>query len=370
MNVDQVYRGRPREQEQPHQNPRAFQLADPLVDQIDLFDDPDRWPRKPYCATDLERGIRPRTLKSALLHPYIQANPPHLRVWSIYDVDRPGGGLAWEPHAAGGMGLPPPAWSSINRENGHAHLVWGLRAPVLLEAADARRAPMRYLAAVEQAFSARLQADAGYSGLITKNPAHPLWRTLKGPKSAQYYDLGDLAEWVDLPKHLPKQGVRLDELGLGRNVTLFDWVRLWSYKAVRLERETRNFAVWSAKVFARALARNADFRVPLDANEVKHLAKSVAKWTWARDAQAHTQFIARQARKGQKGGIASGAARLSASEDKRSSAVLMAAKGMSQRTIARELSVSAGSINAWLKAGECSAKPKSDDSRLEVFSEA
>ncbi|WP_420093398.1 replication initiation protein, partial [Comamonas testosteroni] len=70
---------------------------------------------------------------------------------------------------------------------------------------------------LEEAFRAKLEADSGYAGLMTKNPAHPLWRVLRGPRLA--YELGELAEWVDLPKHLPKR--KPEEIGLGRNVTVF-----------------------------------------------------------------------------------------------------------------------------------------------------
>ena len=153
---------------------------------LDLFEDTTRWPRKPYCSEDkTARFIR--SLSSAIKRPYIQANPPYLRVWSIYDVDRAGGALAWED-----ANLPPPSWAAINKENTHAHLVWGLSAPVLVDSPDMRQAPLRYLCAVEAAFRESLQADQGYAGLITKNPAHPLWRTLRGNRLA--YDLGELAD--------------------------------------------------------------------------------------------------------------------------------------------------------------------------------
>ena len=62
--------------------------------QGDLFD-LSRWPRRPYCADDLEQGVCIRSLASAIKRPYIQANPPHLRVWAIFDVDRPGAAVLW-----------------------------------------------------------------------------------------------------------------------------------------------------------------------------------------------------------------------------------------------------------------------------------
>ncbi len=244
-------------------------------DQPDLFAT-DRWPRRPYCTDDLEAGLRIRSLKQALTKCYIQANPPHLRVWSLYDIDRPGGALAWE-----GPNLPPPSWAAVNRENAHAHLAYGLRVPVLTSSMEARQAPLRYLNAVEAAFRAKLQADDGFSGLITKNPAHPLWRTLQGPDLA--YELGDLAEWVDLEHFKPRQGVKVAEIGLGRNVTVFDFVRLWAYKNVREYKNVRGgFVYWQKAVYDRCMARNGDFTHPMDNREAYHIARSVAKWTWQR----------------------------------------------------------------------------------------
>ena len=195
-------------------------------EQRDLFEDIGRWPRRPYCSDDLESGLRIRSLAQALTKPYIQANPPHLRVWALFDIDRPLAALAWED-----ADLPPPTWTAINRQNGHAHSAWGLEVPVLVDGLGARDAPLRYLCAVESLMAERLQADPGFGGLITKNPAHPLWWTLRGPRLA--YSLGELAEWLPgLEKHRPKRRAP-DQIGLGRNVALFDRVRQWAYRAIR-----------------------------------------------------------------------------------------------------------------------------------------
>ena len=269
--------------------------------QIDLFD-PSRWPRRPYCTDDLAAGLYIRSLKQALTKPYLQANPPHLRVWSIHDIDRPGGGLAWEA-----VNLPPPSWSSVNRENAHAHLVWGLNAPVLVDGIGARDAPLRYLCAVESMMRERLQADPGYSGLITKNPIHPLWRTLRGPQLA--YELSELAEYLpDIEKYRPKRRAP-EEVGLGRNVALFDQTRKWAYKAIRpyWGGGLDGWNAWLSSANNRALVYNADFKYPLDGREVWHVARSVAKWTW-RNTTAKG-FSAWQVAQGRKGGVASGKAR-------------------------------------------------------------
>lgn len=308
---------------------------------LDLFEDVSRWPRRPYCSFD-KTASSIRTLQHALKRPYIQANPPHLRIWSIYDIDRPGAVWAWDD-----AGLPAPAWAAANRENAHAHLVWGLSAPVLVDSPDMRQAPLRYLCAVEAAFRAKLDADQGYAGLMTKNPTHEQWRVWRGPQTG--YELGYLAEWVDLPKHLPKR--KPEEIGLGRNVTVFEWLRQYAYRNIRHYKGTvRNFVHWQAHLYCKGLDRNGDFAVPMQANEVWHITKSVSKWTWSKfDLEASdARFSKLQVHRGRNGGVASGASRLAASEDKRASAKLMAAAGHSSRVIAAELGVNQSSVVRWL----------------------
>jgi hypothetical protein len=315
-----------------------MQIVD--TEQLELFDER-RWPRRPYCTDDFESGVRIRSLKKALEHSYIQANPPHLRVWCIFDIDRSGAANAWED-----ANLPPPAWTSINKVNGHAHSAWGLSAPVLVDGLGARDAPLRYLCSIESMMREMLQADSGYSGLITKNPEHPLWRTLRGPRLA--YDLHELAEYLPgLEKHRPKR--RVEEVGLGRNVTLFDAARKWAYKAIR-PYWGGGLDGWNAflsKTNTRALVYNADFKNPLDGREVWHIAKSIAKWTWKNTtAQGFSEWQSVQGAKGGKKGMLQ---RWGDNEDKQSSAKIMAATGRTQQEIADELGVSRMTVSRWLK---------------------
>jgi hypothetical protein len=272
-------------------------LAEILPHQPDLFET-SRWPRRPYCTDDLADGLHIRSLASALRRRYVQVNPPRLRVWSIFDVDRPDAAVAWDD-----ADLPPPTWISQNTTNGHAHLVWGLSAPVLVDGLEARRAPMRYLAAIESMMREKLQADSGFGGLITKNPAHPEWRTLRGPVLG--YELRDLAEHLPgLERHIPKRG-KPEDVGLGRNCTVFDHVRLWAYRAVRQYRLAGGLDAWNAWLAAcahRALARNGEFLTPMDPRECWWIARSVAKWTWHRFdlAASDRRFAERQAHRGRR----------------------------------------------------------------------
>ena len=330
--------------------------------QHDLFGDIDgnRLPNRPYCSDDLSSGLKIRSLLDAITRPYLQINPPHLRVWMIFDIDRAGGVLAYDD-----AGLPFPTWGAVNSENGHAHLVYGLSAPVLVDSPDMRQAPMRYLCAIEAAYSELLQADMGFSGLITKNPANSKWGVFRHPSHVPFYDLHELEELLpygfNLRKFAPKRK-RAEEVGLGRNVTLFNVLRHWAYKAVREYRGAqRNYVLWSAEAYGKALEYNGDFNYPLHERECYHIAKSVSKWTWRKDADALATFTARQAHKGAKGGLAnssemqalkgkaSALARWGDNEDKQGSARIMAARGMTQRAIAQELGVSDRTIRNWLK---------------------
>lgn len=323
--------------------PRPIEFDPTEFEQSDLFADASLWPRRPYCSADLEAGVKIRSLRQALLHPYVQANPPHLRVWCIFDIDRPGAATAWED-----AGLLPPTWTAVNKENGHAHSAWGMTAPVLVDGLGARDAPMRFMCAVEAMMRDRLQADEGFAGLITKNPAHPLWQTLRGPRLS--YSLQELSGVLPgIEKYRPKK--RAECIGLGRNVTLFDTLRKDCYSAIRAYwgGGLQGWNAWLSHCNTRALTMNAELFGAnyLQGKEVWHIARSVAKWTWRTfTPQAFSDW---QAKAGAKGGVASGKARAAAIEDKRASARLMAAAGKSTREIAEELGTSQPTVSRWLK---------------------
>lgn len=269
----------------------------PPEEQLELFQS--RLPKKPYCTDDLPAGLQVRPQHTATRKRYIQANPPWLRSWLIFDVDRPGAALAWDD-----AHLPEPIWTSMNRENGHAHLCWGLDAPVLLGHHDRAR-PMRYLAAVEQAMRVKLEADPGYSGLITKNPQHRDWQTLWA-RSGGLYDLSDLSEWLDLPKHVDRRR-KAEDVGLGRNVTVFDWLRQHAYRSVKGWKRAGGHGVylrWQSYLYDLALQRNGDFPQPMDPKECYHIARSVGHWVWTHfDIEgSDRRFSALQSHRGKMGG--------------------------------------------------------------------
>lgn len=266
-----------------------------LGEQLELFEQ--RLPRRPYCTDDLTAGLSIRDPRTASRARYIQAQPPWLRCWIIMDIDRPGAALAWDD-----AHLPEPAWSAMNPETGHAHLAWGLDAPVLLGQHD-RAKPMRYLAAVEAAMRAKLEADSGYSGLITKNPGHSAWRVAWGRR---LYDLPELQEWLELPKYVTRR--KPERVGVGRNVDTFDHLRYHAYRSKRWwlrEHGAGSYVHWQAWLYQHALDyTHAEHPTPLDYRETHWIARSVAHWVWTRfDPDASDKrFSALQSGRGRNGG--------------------------------------------------------------------
>jgi len=166
--------------------------------------------------------------------------------------------------------------------------------------------PLRYAAAVENALRKKLEADAGYSGLICKNPNHCHWKIAVW--QPELYTLDWLADFLDLNAANEKEIVA--DYGLGRNCTLFDKTRKWAYRAIR--QGWPEYEQWLQACYERASAYNLQFTLPLDENEVMAISKSISKWTHSKFTQesfddyvnkTHTQKV--QANRGRKGGAIS-----------------------------------------------------------------
>lgn len=247
----------------------------------------ERLPYRPYCSNELSQGLIIRPTHDAVNYRHLQPNPPHALAWLVFDLDYAGSAFGWEK-----ANLPPPTIIATNPANAHAHLFYGLRTPVCLTD-NARGAPIRYASIIQAVFTAKLLADTGYAGLIAKNPLHNDWRVTFFPC---LYDLGELAEYVVLPKTLPAG----DRFGLGRNCLLFDELRAWSYTWVReYKKNGATSEQWRAAVIGQGCAMN-EFSTPLAESEVKGIGKSIAKWTWREFSES--QFSLIQSRRGKLGG--------------------------------------------------------------------
>lgn len=229
-------------------------------------------PAKPYYTDDLSAGLRIAKAEIAKRARYIQHNGPTHLYWLVFDIDRQGASIDWSDR-----GAPAPNLTVKNPENGHAHALYGLTVPVRT-APDGRPGPLRYAAAVENALCGVLGADRGYAGLIVKNPLHRAWQVQEWESNP--YDLDSLAGCLDLVGKTPMFQATY---GLGRNCTLFEKLRQWSYKAIR--QGWPSYEQWLDACLTRAQGLNLGMQSPqgaMDFNEVRAIAKSVAKWTHQR----------------------------------------------------------------------------------------
>ncbi|WP_171495170.1 replication initiation protein, partial [Acinetobacter soli] len=201
--------------------------------------------------------------------------------------------------------------------------------------------PIKYGNAVYLALREALNADINYSGLIAKNAVHKHWRT--HVLREQPYTLDQLSERLDLTTRQINKQIKVDEaVGLGRNCCVFHTVRHWAYVEVRQYRG-KTFNPWLEAVIAQCCSVNAQFPVPMQYNEVKGIAKSIARWVWKKDSYFHHEFIDRQTRKGALGGKAKG----EAYSDKRKQAVRLKAKGLNHTQIAKQLGVARYTVIRW-----------------------
>lgn len=229
-----------------------------------------RLPRRAYCTDNPKHGLIIRGREVASTKSHLQLNPSALRHWLLFDIDAPVAALAWER-----ANLPPPNWIAVNPDNSHAHCGYLLEVPVVTSPAGHDK-PLRYAAAIENAYRLKLQADPGYAGLICKNPLHERWRNWFLHDHA--YSLDELTEWVSLAK--PARATE-ENVGLGRNITLFDTLRSWAYSMVLIYKSANATPdLWFRALLHEAEGINSRFPTLLPYPEVRSLAKSVAKWTW------------------------------------------------------------------------------------------
>jgi hypothetical protein len=237
------------------------------VPQLDLF--LEKLPRRTW-ATDTLGAMRIVERAEAATKAYVAPNTRWEKRWLVFDLDRPTASFDWQDRE-----IPAPNLTAMNRENGHAHVFYGLALPLH---ADKPGAALRYGAAVETALREALEGDISYGGPLAKNPLHDRWIVQEWQREP--YTLDWLADYrgIDLTRY--QDGRRaLPAYGLGRNVTVFTSLRLWSYRHV-LAAKSGPFSAWLDECTERAKHYNGQFPAPLGALEVRGIAKSVARWTW------------------------------------------------------------------------------------------
>ena len=283
-------------------------LAQPTLDLPTAFD---AWylPRRPLCCDADYAQLRRRSRADALKHEHIETNPAALVNMLVVDIDAAEGrAMALWEH----QGMMPNLVME-NPANGHAHAAWVLAAPVC-RTDVARLKPLKLARSVTEGLRRSCDGDAGYAGLLMKNPLSGAWSSeITAPDAYALDQLrAALEEHGDMPPASWKRTKRARTQGLGRNCTLFDEARTDAYRYVRKlpDRTAISSEMLREHVRATCHQLNAElFADPLPAREVEDIARSIHKWIttrsrmWRDGAVAcEATFIAMQSARGRKGG--------------------------------------------------------------------
>lgn len=230
-------------------------------------------PYLPRCSDNKTAAIV-RPVLYAIRYPYMQVNRSGMASWMVFDLDHSNANI-WDD-----CGLPAPNLIVRNRKNGHAHLYYAI-VPVCTSE-NARSKPLHYMKAIYQAMAIKLDADTAYSGPVAKTPFHPWWNTSE--IHDREYELGELADYVELPAHRWSKGPKLDAVSHSRHCTLFEELRYYAYSIVSKMRETSTYQRFLRDVEAYAHNHNnfrvRGFNANLSLSQVKATVKSVSRWTW------------------------------------------------------------------------------------------
>lgn len=312
----------------------------------------DHLPQKPYCSDNLRFGLKIRPRDIAAKMRYIQPNDIINQRWLGYDLDD---SLACHPeiYLEDRLVVPAPNIIVANKENGHAHYLYGLETPVYQQM-TARKNPIKYASVIDVALTKKLDADINYTGLIVKNPLSNQWETqvLKH----ELYTLGLLADWLDLSKIDLRK--RVESIGLGRNCNLFDVVRNYGYREIR--KINNSFPLMGKRAFFYTqenfinscieYARNHNtFIPPLPDTECRSIGKSVGKWVFENMSSEGFREWCR--RRGRSGGIKSGEVRAKKMNEKILSVkeYRLTHPNASVREIAIDLNICKSSVSCYLK---------------------
>ena len=242
-------------------------------------------PEIPFCTDRLSRLYK-LPIDLAKEKRYIQHNSKFDLVHFVYDVDRPMSIIDWQDY-----NVPVPNITATNPENGHSHIFYTLQTPVIKAELNPKvhRKPIRYAAAVDVALTKQLRADIGYRSFICKNPLNKHWKVI-GWKD-QPYTLGELSAHLDLAPYTDMRK-RIEGVGLGRNCTIFEVTRNWSYREARKESYYFGLDWFVYMLVSYALGYNSEnFRSnPLPHSEIRSIGRSIGKWVFTH--MSHDGFLA------------------------------------------------------------------------------
>lgn len=262
-------------------------------------------PLWPLATNDFAEGLYRTSRAKAIGKRYIEANPDDISNLLVVDIDHEDALLraVWDRHDW----LPNAVVE--NPANGHAHAVWALAEP-FIRTEYARRKPLAFATAVTEGLRRSVDGDAGYSGLITKNPEHSAWETRW--LTDRLYSLTELSFWLTESGFMPapswKRTRRRNPAGLGRNCALFESARTWAYREIRHHFGDSPGLGRAIQIAAQELNQEL-FAEPLPIAEVDQIARSIHKWIitksrmWSDGPAVYdATFTLIQSARGKKGG--------------------------------------------------------------------
>ncbi|MBK2085929.1 replication initiation protein [Francisella adeliensis] len=239
--------------------------------------------KKVRCSNEKGYSII-RNLAIALEKPYIQANPLNSYEWIILDIDH-------ENTFIDDLPIKPNI-IVYNKDNNKAHYYFKILA-VHNNGFSSYKA-IEYLRAVIYGLNILLGGDIAFNQQLSKNPlAKDHWRVLEVHN--REYELSELAEYCELvPRYKIKAIEDIKDRAdiIGRNQTIFDTVRAEAY---RMDNPTE------ANIRALAESFNNSLANPLPTNEIKSIAKSIAKYmSKPRNKEQKEKFIEKQKERNKK----------------------------------------------------------------------
>lgn len=224
-----------------------------------------------------------RNLAIALKKPYIQANPLNSFEWIIIDIDHENTYIDDLP--------VQPNIIVYNKTNNKAHYYFKISTVHNNEHSSYKA--IEYYQAVRYGINILLGGDLAFTQTLSKNPlATEHFRVLEVHNKE--YELSELAEYCELvPRYKIKAITDVNERAeiLGRNQSIFDVVRVEAYKMNEPTEE---------QIRAVADSYNNNLANPLDNQEIKHIAKSIAMYVNRPRAQATKKWLEERAKNNNK----------------------------------------------------------------------
>ena len=225
-----------------------------------------------------------------------------------------------------------PNWTVTRKGSGGTHAVWNLARPVH-RGEQARIAPLKALSRVYEFYATALQADSGYTAVLSHNPmasAHgPGFVTNWFHRAA--YSLPQLGEVIPFGWRRPT----VSRTGVGRNCDLFQSLIRWAGCPENRENDC----------LAAAHVINQSFELPLPDSEVAGIAASVERyrknWSYYTPTQRTLWGRAR--------GIKSGASRRKLTADRDRAIIQAVNEGRTMRDVGTEHGLTGAAVYWILK---------------------